>query len=162
MGVVGSNWDNGQSITVQADGKILLGGYNSGNGWDFALVRYNTDGSLDTSFDTDGKVTTDLDSSEDFGHSVTMQADGKILVSGSSYNSSDYDYDFALVRYNADGSLDISFDSDGKVTTGFGISADYSASFDEANSITVQTDGKILLGGESESSFALVRYNSDG
>ena len=93
----GSSTDSGRSVTVQADGKILVAGYSNG---DFALVRYNSDGSLDTSFSNDGKLTTDFGSTTDYGQSVTVQADGKILVAGSSNG------DIALVRYNADGSLD--------------------------------------------------------
>ena len=96
-------------------------------------MRYNSNGSLDTSFDGDGKVTTDLGSS-DIGTSVTVQADGKILMSGYS------DYYFVLVRYNFDGSLDTNFDSDGKVMTTMGMGA--------RTPVTVQADGKILLGGK--------------
>jgi len=140
------------SVTVQADGKILVAGYSNG---DFAIVRYNSDGTLDSTFDSDGKVTTDV-GSYDYGYSVTVQADGKILVVGYSYNDSVYSYDFAIVRYNSDGTLDSTFDSDGKVTTDFGGSNDW------GHSVTVQADGKILVAGYSGSDFAIVRYNSDG
>jgi len=145
----------GSSVTVQTDGKILLGGGSSSNGsnHDFALVRYNSNGSLDKSFGGDGKVTTDFGSS-DQGYSVTVQADGKILLGGFSDNGSNYD--FALVRYNADGSLDTSFGGDGEVTTDFGRD-------DWGYSVTVQADGKILLGGSVDfDRFALARYNADG
>src|SRR5262249_12672180 len=92
-----NGFDVGYSVTVQSDGKILV----AGSAWnDFALARYNADGSLDTSFDGDGKVTTDIGLS-DQGNSVTVQADGKILVAGVTGIG-----DFALVRYNADGTLD--------------------------------------------------------
>ena len=77
----------------------------------------NADGSLDTSFDTDGKITTAIGSAADYGRSVAIQSDGKIVAAGHSYNGSDDD--FSLARYNTDGSLDTSFDTDGKVTTGF-------------------------------------------
>ena len=77
-------------------------------------MRYNTDGSLDTSFDSDGKVTTAIGSGNDFACSVAIQSDGKIVAAGQYNGSND---DFALVRYNTDGSLDTNFDSDGKVTT---------------------------------------------
>ncbi|MFM7738513.1 MAG: VCBS domain-containing protein, partial [Planctomycetota bacterium] len=83
-----------------------------GGACDFALVRYNQDGSLDTSFGTGGKVTTPVGTSNDWGYSggysVTIQPDGKIVVAGRAYNGSNTD--FALVRYNADGSLDARFD----------------------------------------------------
>ena len=106
------------SVAIQSDGKIVAAGYsNNGSNWDFALVRYNTDGSLDTNFDSDGKVTTAIGSGNDYAWSVTIQSDGKIVAAGDSNNGSNND--FALVRYNTDGSLDTSFDSDGKVTTDY-------------------------------------------
>jgi uncharacterized delta-60 repeat protein len=156
---IGNANDIGNSVAIQSDGKIVVaGGSNNGSDSDFALVRYNTDGSLDNSFDSDGKVTTAIGSSHDIGRSVSIQSDGKIVVAGVSYNGSDYD--FALVRYNADGSLDNSFDSDGKVTTAFG-SGD-----DQGYSAAIQSDGKIVVAGKSDNGsdydFALVRYNADG
>ena len=148
-------WNGGYSVALQSDGKILVAGSNDG---DFAVARYNSDGSLDTSFDYDGIVTTDL--GRWFGGcSVTVQADGKILVTGAS------GLDFAVARYNYDGSLDTSFDYDGKVTAGFGGMWNY------GNSVALQPDGKILFavgggwvssGGHSGSTFALARYNYDG
>jgi len=139
----------GHSVTLQADGKILVAGDGSG---DLVLVRYNPNGSLDTSFDTDGKVTTSGFS----GFSVTAQADGKILVAGSSISAITSRLDFALVRYNTNGSLDTSFDTDGKVTTniGPGVSSD--------TSVVLQADGKILVAGTNGSDFALARYNTNG
>jgi uncharacterized delta-60 repeat protein len=114
----------GNSVIQQADGKLVVAGYSdNGGNYDFALVRYNADGSLDTGFDGDGKVTTDIGASNDVGYSVIQQADGKLVVAGYSYNGSSYD--FALVRYNADGSLDASFDGDGIVTTAIGAANDY-------------------------------------
>jgi uncharacterized delta-60 repeat protein len=71
-----------------------------------------------------------------FGHSA---ADGKLVVAGTSYNGSSYD--FALVRYNADGSLDASFDGDGIVTTAIGAANDY------AQSVIQQADGKLVVAG---------------
>ena len=106
------------SVAIQSDGKIVAAGdSNNGSNSDFALVRYNTDGSLDTSFDSDGKVTTAIGSGTDEAYSVAIQSDGKIVAAGYSNNGSNND--FALVRYNTDGSLDTSFDSDGKVTTDY-------------------------------------------
>ncbi|MBV5303192.1 MAG: DUF4347 domain-containing protein, partial [Chlorobium sp.] len=141
----GSLEDYGYSITVQSDGKILLAGSSDG---DFALARYNSDGSLDTTFSSYGKFTTDF-GGPDYGYSVVLQPDGKILLAGTS------SCDFALARYNSDGSLDTSFNYDGKLATDFG-------DYDFGYSVTVQTDGKILVAGSSNSDFALARYNSDG
>ncbi|MCP4767153.1 MAG: BspA family leucine-rich repeat surface protein, partial [Gammaproteobacteria bacterium] len=156
---VGSSADTGRSVTIQSDGKILVAGQShNGSNYDFALIRYNTDGSLDTSFDGDGILTTAIGSGNDHGRSVTLQDDGKILVAGYSHNGSDND--FALIRYNTDGSLDTSFDSDGIVTTAIGSGSDIGWS------VTVQSDGKILVAGIShngtDDDFALTRYNTDG
>ncbi len=160
----------GNSIAEQTDGKILLGGIgivNNSTNDDFALLRYNTDGSLDTSFGGNGKVTTDMSNNTDYGYSVTVQADGKILFAGTSYNDKNGNNNFAIVRYNSDGSLDTSFGGDGIVTTDMGLNSNYGS---YGNSVTVQADGKILLGGtsphvggsSSDSDFVLVRYNPDG
>ncbi len=149
--------DVGQSVTVQADGKIVVAGYSgSGGSNDFAVVRYNTDGSLDTSFNSTGKLVTDFGSgTSDMGQSVTVQADGKIVVAG--FSNSGGSTNFAVVRYNTDGSLDTSFNSTGKLVTDIG-----SGASDEGRSVTVQADGKIVVAGTSNGNFAVVRYNANG
>jgi len=155
----GTGNDLGKAVAIQTDGRILVAGYSyNGSNNDFALVRYNTDGSLDTTFDNDGKVITSIGTGDDFGNSIAIQTDGKILVAGYSYNGSNND--FALVRYNTIGSLDTTFDNDGKVTTSIG------AGNDVGYSIAIQTDGKILVAGYSYNGstnvFALIRYNLNG
>jgi uncharacterized delta-60 repeat protein len=155
---IGSGDDRAFDVTLQTDGKILVTGRsNNGANNDFALVRYNTDGSLDTSFDTDGKLTTDFSSGNDTAYSVTVQADGKILVAGEVRNAND---DFGLARYNTDGSLDTSFDGDGLASTAIG------SFFDRAQDVAVQADGKIVVAGYSgngsDEDFALVRYDTNG
>lgn len=147
--------DRASAVAVQSDGKIVAAGY--ANGVDFAVVRYNTNGSLDTSFNGTGIVVTDIAGHEDFGRAIAIQSDGKIVVAGESNNGTDSD--FAVVRYNPNGSLDTTFDGDGKVTTAIG-------SFnDEARAMAIQSDGKIIVAGDSNISgldFSLVRYNTDG
>jgi len=140
----------GNSVAIQSDEKILLGGYS---GWFISLVRYNSDGSLDTTFGTGGKVITDIDGYySETCKSVAIQSDGKILLGGyGQHNSSDVPY-FILVRYNTNGTLDTSFGTDGKVIGRIGY----------GRSLLIQDDGKILLGGGSNFTFALVRYNTDG
>ncbi len=102
---IGSGDSSAWNVTVQPDGKILVAGYsNDGSGNDFTLVRYNTDGSLDTSFDDDGIQTTDFYGGDDIARDVQLLPSGKILVSGLVHNGTDYD--IALVRYNTDGSVD--------------------------------------------------------
>jgi uncharacterized delta-60 repeat protein len=154
---VGSADDYAQAIAVQPDGKVLVGGTATTTTDDFALVRYNRDGTLDTSFGSGGRVTTDFAGAGDVGRSIALQADGRILMAG--YASNGATADFALVRYNADGSLDTSFGIGGKVLTAVGDSDD------QALCIAVQPDGKIVVGGTSYNStwdFALARYNADG
>ena len=149
--------DWGNSVAVQTDGKIVLAGYSEMSDHnELAVVRYNTNGSLDNTFGTSGKVTTVNESSE--GYSVVLQADGKILVSGRTYNdSTSY---FSVVRYNTNGSRDNTFGTNGKVTTDFGNNRS------EAMAMTSQTDGKIILAGNvyigSNYAYAVVRYNTNG
>ena len=141
------------TVAIQSDGKIVVAGTGIYVG-DFALARFNTDGSLDTGFGADGKVTTDF-GSHDTPRSVAVQEDGKIILAGSSAG------DFAIARYNHNGSLDPGFGAAGKVTTDFGAS-------ETGNSVAVQDDNKIVaagyssLGSELGSNFVLARYNSDG
>jgi uncharacterized delta-60 repeat protein len=153
--------DRSSSIAIQPDGKIVLGGYAfNGTSFDFAIARYNTDGTPDTSFNGSGKAITDLGTaSVDMGYSVTVQPDGKLLVAGWTDAVTAGNNDFGLVRYNSNGSLDTSFNLTGKVTTSF------SAGGDLALSVTVQSDGKVLVAGQSGTSgnnFAVARYNTDG
>jgi uncharacterized delta-60 repeat protein len=156
-------------LAIQSDGKIVAAGNFSpeGVGDDFALARYNTDGTLDPTFNATGKVLTDFSGSgsDDFLSSVDVQSDGKIVVAGYS-NASGTSYDFALARYNPDGTLDPTFNGTGKVLTDF---SGPGLGFDLAYSVAIQSDGKIVAAGESRSDisptfsvFALARYNPDG
>jgi uncharacterized delta-60 repeat protein len=161
----GVSLDRAYSVAIQSDGKIVVAGesYNGSKWLDFALTRYNANGSLDTTFDGDGKVTTDFGGGDDTAHSVAIQSDGKIVLAGSSGIRGTFDSDdFALTRYNANGSLDTTFDGDGKVTTDFGKNLD-----DHGYSVAIQSDGKIVVAGESKHvrggyDFALARYNANG
>ncbi len=149
--------DYGRGMAIQADGKIVVVGYGGGAGdYDFVVVRHNTDGSLDTSFDEDGIVRTDFGASDDRATCVAIQADGKIVVAG----YVDGDDDFIVARYNTDGSLDTSFDGDGKLSTDFG------SEKDRAYGVAIQADGKIVVVGETDgaggSDFAVARYYADG
>ena len=148
--------DGGYSAAIQNDGKIVVAGWR----WestlleDFSLFRYNDDGSMDNTFGTNGNVSTDFGLTADKATSVAIQSNGKIVVAG--YSNNNVGVDFAVVRYNTDGSLDAAFGDDGKVITDF-------EGFDErAYSMAIQTDGKIVLAGESHGDFALTRYNTDG
>ena len=156
---VGAGIDDGRAIKLDGNGKILIAGYSkNGSNNDFSLVRLNADGSLDRSFDGDGKAIIPVGSGNDEAYCITVQSDGKILLGGSSYSVSNYDY--SIIRLNANGSLDSSFNSSGKAIIPVGASSDF------AYSISIQNDDKILLGGYSEkyggSDYSLVRLNANG
>lgn len=132
--------DVARAVALQPDGKIVVAGDSIS---DFALARYNSDGSLDTSFGSDGMLRTDFNRSDDSAAAIAIQGDGKIVAAGFSDLRRVFPprFDFAVVRYNSDGSLDPSFGNNGKVTT------DFFNLEDRANAITIQADGKILLAG---------------
>jgi uncharacterized delta-60 repeat protein len=146
------------AVAIQGDGKIVAAGTTADVSGisDFALARYNTDGSLDTAFDGDGKVTTDFAGLSDEANAISIQGDGKIVAAGVARIGLNGPQDFALARYNTDGSLDTTFGGDGKVTT------DFAGANDQAHAVAIQGDGKIVAAGLAGSDFALARYNTDG
>jgi uncharacterized delta-60 repeat protein len=156
----------GMGVALQSDGKIVVVGVQVPIGSqisDFAVARYNPDGTLDTTFSNDGKVTTDFFHERDQGAAVAIQTDGKIVVVGLAGRNTQNGRtsDFGVVRYNTDGTLDRTFSGDGRQTTDFFGFPDF------AEDVSIQTDGKILVGGTSArtvtgSDFAMARYNPDG
>jgi uncharacterized delta-60 repeat protein len=146
-------------VLVQADGKIVAAGHTStsGGGFKFALVRYNNDGSLDTTFNGTGIVTINFGQLDDI-HGLALQPDSKLVAVGSYFTGSKVD--LALARYNPDGSLDASFGTGGKVTTDLG------GQNQSAQSAVIQADGKLVVAGvyapKAASEFFLARYRSDG
>ena len=158
---MGGLYDNAYDLVIQPDGKIVVvggsGTSSSARNFAFAVARLNSDGSLDASFDGDGKVITSLGSFSDYGAAaVALQPDGKIVAAGQSGSGNFESADFALVRYNSDGSLDASFDGDGKVFTDLG------NSYDDAEDVAIQPDGKIVATGGYFSRLGVVRYNTNG
>ncbi|MGI8788174.1 MAG: FG-GAP-like repeat-containing protein [Pyrinomonadaceae bacterium] len=157
---IGNSNDGISAVAVQTDGKIIAAGYSdSGSNLDFALARYNADGTLDSTFGTGGKVITPIGSSNDLISAVAIQTDGKIVAAG--YSDNGTNLDFALARYNSNGTLDTTFGTSGKVITPIGSRDDF------ASGVVIQTDGKIVAAGAAEISpfsgdFALARYNADG
>jgi uncharacterized delta-60 repeat protein len=147
--------DVATSVAIQPNGKIVVAGYN---GLTFALARYNSNGSLDPSFSGDGKQTTNFGSGA-VASGVAIQPNGKIVVVGRGGPGAD----FAIARYNPNGSLDPTFSGDGKQTTNFG-------GYDGANGVALQGNGKIVavgfaLGGDNDqlaTDFGLARYNPNG
>ncbi|MEO5952996.1 MAG: delta-60 repeat domain-containing protein, partial [Chloroflexia bacterium] len=155
--------DTATAVAIQSNGKIVAAGYSlvSASDFDFALSRYNSDGTLDTTFDADGKVTTPILSGSDDAYAVAIQSDGKIVAAGFAYHDTTSFDDFALARYLSDGSLDTTFSGDGKVVT------DFLGGNDEAKAVAIQSDGKVVAAGfarspSSRNYFALARYNFDG
>lgn len=160
----GGSSERAFALTVQPDGRLVVAGqsYNSQNGGDFALARYNSNGSLDTSFDTDGKLTTPIGPGEDWAYDLAVQPEGKTVVAGARMDVDNGGWDFALARYNQDGSLDPLFDADGKLTTDLS-PAGTSHAADQAKALAINPDGKIIVAGHSPMSsssrdFALARY----
>jgi uncharacterized delta-60 repeat protein len=156
---IGDTQDSGASVALQPDGKIVVGGYTkNGSRRYFAVVRYQPNGTLDPTFNGTGIVITTVGATDDFIESIKIQPDGKIVAAGVSYVET-YG-DIAVVRYNSDGSLDLSFNGTGKVTTAIGQTDDFGVS------VVLQNDGKILVGGQSVNgqagSMAIVRYNLNG
>ncbi|MFE5792096.1 calcium-binding protein [Streptomyces sp. NPDC056503] len=129
-------------LALQGDGRIVAAG--SANG--LALTRYLADGSLDTSFDGDGRVTTGSGS----GAGVALQSDGRIVVAGREGNA------FLVSRFTSGGAPDTTFDGDGRVTTSFGPEDGGAAD------VAVQADGRIVAAGRYGGDFALARYNTGG
>ena len=158
----GSNWDGALGVTVQADDKIVAAGESGffGSNPKFAVARYNTDGSLDTSFSADGKVNADLSSKEDYALDVAMTSDGRVVAAGIA-SADGSNPTFGLARFATDGTLDTTFDGDGKVTTDFTSAVDY------ASGVAIQGDDKIVAVGASgivgsNPKFAIARYTTAG
>src|SRR5439155_8159035 len=162
--------DIANAVAIQADGKLVVVGQTYKNNdystEDFVVARYNTDGTLDTSFGRGGKVRTDFPGLAAVPSAVVIQPDGKIVVAGGAFPLFTFAGDFKVVRYNPNGSLDTSFGSGGIVTTIFPGDGSY------AFAVALQSDGKIIAAGTdfvdfnpgdmSDTDFALARYNSEG
>ena len=168
----GDNDENAFGVAIQADGKIVLVGHrgrrDSVGDVDFAIARYNSNGSLDDgsptdstpgdAFGTAGKVRTDFAGDEDVARDVVIQPDQKIVVAGS--REFQGNPAFAVARYLPDGTPDVSFDGDGRLSTTL-----TDDSF--VNAVALQSNGKIVVAGAirfglNGSNFALARYNPNG
>jgi uncharacterized delta-60 repeat protein len=143
--------DVARGVIVQTDGKIVVVGESTAAGvTDAVLVRYNAlDGTIDTGFGTAGVAKTRFGAASGGAFSVAQQADGKLVIAGYANG------DFAVARFDTTGALDTSFDTDGIVVTAH-------AGVDEAHSVVVQPDGRIVVAGQTAQDFAVIRYNPDG
>ncbi|ANF52163.1 hypothetical protein A0O34_17290 [Chryseobacterium glaciei] len=162
----GSNEDIANAVAIQTDGKILVAGHSfTGSYRDVAIARINTDGTLDNTFGTNGKITTDIAGNHDAATCIAINNDGKFAVGSYTYGagSSNIFADFGIAKYNSNGSLDTSFSSDGKHVVVIAPSFN-----DKPVAIAFQSNGKILMGGSallstsSRDDFAVVRLNANG
>ena len=147
-----TDYNYASGIAVQPDGKIVVVGTQAG-AYLLTVLRYNDNGSLDTTFNSSGIATFNVASSYDGGTAVAVQSDGKIVVGGNGYNGSNND--FLVLRLTSTGTLDTEFNTTGKVILNLG--AD-----DTVKDVAVQSDGKILVSGASGGQTAFVRLNSNG
>jgi uncharacterized delta-60 repeat protein len=169
---VGASSDGAGDVIVQPDGKVVVAGWTGGRSSNFALVRYNADGSLDTSFGgtkAKGVVTTDINNSLDFGWTLALQADGKLVVAGTTIAKNGTTTDLALVRYNADGSLDTSFGTGGKVTRHFtaplaaNVHGGIDLAIDPSTNPPDSNAGKIVVAAQlTQGPMVVVRLNPNG
>lgn len=155
----GPGEDKAYTVAVDANDKIVVAGQTlNGGKYDFAIARYNEDGSLDESFGDDGRVTTVISENGNYIEGLLILEDGKILVSGYIYDGAQFK--IALARYNSDGSLDNTFNTDGKLILELGPGDTF------AHDMKLQPDGKIVLAGSifngSDNDVLVVRLNADG
>ena len=161
---MGNVFQGSHAVAIQPDGKVVLAGYvNTCVGptcsSDFLVVRFNTDGTLDTSFGTNGAVVTDYSGQDESAFAIAVQTDGKILVAGGLFDltPSSNILGFKIVRYLSNGTLDPSFGTAGKVYE----------SFDDLGgtpqSMIIQPDDRIVVAGTDDNSMLFVaRFNSNG
>lgn len=159
---VGNGEDVAQALAVQADGKLIAVGssVSAAGTEDFAVVRYERDGTLDATFGTGGKVLIDFAGKPDLARAVAVQDDGKIVVAGSATSAANEEH-FALARLNPNGSLDAAFGTGGKATATF-------SGADRAQAVLLTPSG-IVVGGQasfgSDASgvdYALARFTNAG
>ncbi len=154
--------DQAIDIVVQSDGYgVVAGQVDNGSDAAVGVWRLDENGALDPAFGTNGIAIYDPGSGFDAGLRVALQADGKIVVTGSGFNSSDYD--IILMRFDTDGTLDTSFGTNGARAYDGG-------DYDRGYGLAIQTDGKILVSGVrstdsgsgQDEDIPLIRYNTNG
>ena len=158
-----SNIANGIALSGT---NIVLAGQSKINGrFVIALAQYTSSGALDSTFGSGGIVTTPIGSLDAAAEALAVQGDGKIVAAGLAGNALTNVWDVALLRYNADGTLDLPF---GGTNTGM-VTTDIASSSNYANAVTLQADGKIVVVGNAfanpfagTSDIAVLRYNTDG
>jgi uncharacterized delta-60 repeat protein len=136
--------DFGFAVAVQADGKVLMAGraWMGVTGNDFAIARFNADGTIDSTFGNNGLAITNMGHSSDGVYAIKVLSDGKIVAIGETTRNG-MGLDFAVARYNSNGTLDTTFDTDGKAY------ADFGNSTDQARSVAISGTGQIIVAGTS-------------
>jgi len=160
MTSIGGSNDSAHAIALQPDGKVLVTGTCYNGNYEFCVLRYNANGTLDTSWSGTGTVITPMGAFEDGAFAIAVQPDGKVLVAGTCQSAYRV---FCAVRYNANGSLDPGWNGTGKVMTQ--IAGNNGSS--NATAMALQPDGKVLLagycaGGTNNDDFCALRYQVDG
>ncbi len=162
LGIYNSNYNSGFGVAQQSDGKILNAGtISQASPDDFYMLRYLSDGTIDTTFGNNGSVSGPIGNGDDQAFDIIQQADSKILLVGAYDNN--IERDVFIRRYDSTGTLDAGFGNGGMVSTDFQNGSD-----DIALRVRIQPDGKILVCGSSAdnlnntSSIILLRYNSNG
>ena len=156
---VGSGNDLAQAVAIYPDGRIIAAGYAfNGNNNDFALVRYMPNGTIDFSFGISGIAMIPVGTSEDEAFSCVIQPDGKIVAAGQTYDG--IKTSFAVIRLNADGTLDQTFNGTGRVVV------TPSSGNALIRSVALQPDGKTVLAGVGSNGLnfdiIIARLNADG
>src|SRR5262245_5160909 len=138
---IGTAWDYGLAVKIDGSGRIVVAGNSQNPTFDFAVARYNANGTLDPTFNGTGKVVTPIGAGTDGGDAVAIDGSGRIVVAGSSVNG--INRDFAVARYDANGTLDPTFNGTGKVTT------DVGGARDDGNAVAIDSSGRIVVAGSS-------------
>jgi uncharacterized delta-60 repeat protein len=161
---VASARESASGLLLLPDGKIMISGsigVPTEFDTSFALLRFNSDGSVDPTFGNGGTVMTNINNDYDAAYAIALQSDGKIVAAGKrgiQFNPTEQRKgNVALARYNPDGSLDTTFGNGGKVVNDFGQGLE-----SYAIDVVIQPDGRIVIAGESAYAFLVARYNSDG
>src|SRR2546430_118034 len=156
--------ESANGLLILPDGKIMISGsidLPSSHDTSFALLRFNSDGSVDSTFGNGGLVTTNINIDDDYAYAIARQSDGKIVAAGRRgiqfYPTEQRKGNVALARYNPDGSLDATFGNGGTGGNEF-----WQGLESYAIQLIIQPDGKLIIVGESSYEFLVARYNSNG
>lgn len=156
VALVDNGSDVSEAVTIQDDGKILVGGYSNDN---FTVARFNTDGTLDSTFGSNGCSTTTFPNAPSYVKNVKAQDDGKIVLGGFLINNQNT-FEIALARISSDGSIDNSFGTVGMVSFNIGNGNDF------GEALAIQDDGKVIIAGysvrETEYILAMARFDTNG